>query len=126
MAGQKRKFPRRWTEGFTLIELTVALAIVAVVTTAVFSLQDQGFRSFLRTSQVTSAVLLAQDLLSDAQLSSPASGRGRIKTSTGEELLWRRSVSRTAFPGVFAVQIQILLPKTSNPLLDVTTYVANP
>ncbi len=124
MAGSKRKVPERRAAGFTLLELTVALAIVAVVSMAVFQLQDQGFRSFLRTRQITDAAMLAQDILAEAQLAVPTSGRGRIETSTGENLIWERVVRSTGFPGVFDVRVRIRLPESTHPILEVTTYVA--
>ena len=124
MAESKRKIPERRSAGFTLLELTVALAIVAVVATAVFQLQDQGFRSFLRTRQITEAAMVAQNILADAQIAAPSSGRGRIETSTGEEFIWERVVRSTGFPGVQDVRVRIRLPKSTHPILEVTTYVA--
>ena len=124
MAGLKIKVPEREAAGFTLLELTVALAIVAVVATAVFQLQDQGFRSFLRTRQITNAAMLAQNILADAQLGVRTSGKGRFKVSTGEELIWERVVRSSGFPGVQDVRVRIRLPKSTHPILEVTTYVA--
>lgn len=111
--------------GFTLLELTVALAIVAVVAMVVYQLQDQGFRSFLRTRQITSAALLAQDILSEAQLTVPTSGRGRFETSEGEELFWERVVSFIGSLGVYDVRVRISLPQSNAPILEFSTYVAS-
>lgn len=117
--------PKRSSPGFTLLELTVALAIVAVVATVVFQLQNQGFRSFLRTRQMTNAVLLAQELLADAHLSESLPGKGRTQTSDGDVLFWERLVVTSGFSGVQAVRILIRRSENLEPILDVMTYVAN-
>src|SRR5262249_5860463 len=58
-----RRWLRRRQRGFTLIEIVVALAILAVALTALFQAFSSGLRAAGVTERQASAVMLARSLL---------------------------------------------------------------
>ncbi|MBI3126760.1 MAG: type II secretion system protein [Candidatus Tectomicrobia bacterium] len=120
MRGSRRE------EGFTLIELMVALVIISLVAAVTFRLQYQGFRVYERTSQLTDAVLLAQEKLSEAQISAVRAGRGSVRAASGGELFWEVLVTATRHPGVHSVLVRVRPRAAASPILEVSTYVADP
>ena len=128
MAGQRTPQSREERlAGFTLLELTVALAIVSAVVAAAFNLQHQSFRAFQSTHQLTQAVLIAQEKLAEIQLNPKASGRrGQVLTPSGEELIWEVAVSTSPYEGVRNVVVRILPQNRSSAILEIATLVASP
>lgn len=70
---------RRFSDGFTLIEVLVALAIVTIALTSVYRLQSQTFRMSADTRFYTLAPMLAQGKLAEIEqqgLKNAADGSG--------------------------------------------------
>ena len=105
--------PARWTRGFTLVEILVALAIVAI-----------GLATAVRaTSQVISgtesarirlvATWVAQDRLAErsARADWPAPGTASGNAGQGPfAFAWREIVSATADPAVRRIDIAVAEP----------------
>src|SRR5579885_1752259 len=53
--------------GFTLIEVMVSLAVVAIALMALLGLQHQTLQSVVRASDMTKAALLAQELMTQTE-----------------------------------------------------------
>lgn len=72
--------------GFTLVEVLVAFAILAVVLVALYEAAGTGLRSFQSAAQVERAVLVAQSELDRivALKHLPATRRGRIQNAPFE------------------------------------------
>lgn len=125
MAESISRRPERGQAGFTLLEITVALAVVATVALAAFNLQNQGFRSYIHSRQMTHAVLLAQEKLTEAQISlTSAETQGRYETPSGEILLWSVQIKETKLPKLKIVRVEIRVPDSVEPILEAETYVA--
>lgn len=118
------KAPGGGRAGFTLIETLVALAILAVVALASFNVQQQGFRSYQRTDQLTHAVFLAQQKLTEAQMSASVPGQGRVETPSGGALIWEVIIENKKLPGLQAVRVRVRALGEDSPILEVSTYVA--
>ena len=125
MAESASRRPKWGHAGFTLLEITVAMAVVATVALAAFNLQNQGFRSYINSRQMTHAVLLAQEKLTEAQISlASADEQGKFETPSGEILLWSVQVKETNLPKLKIVRIEIRVPDSVDPILEAETYVA--
>jgi general secretion pathway protein I len=100
--------PRRY--GFTLIEVLVALAVVAVALSAGMRAIAQGADGASALKARTLAMWVAENRLAQAQLDDPAPAPG---TTTGEEaqagarFTWRRTVEASPNPAFRKVEIVV-------------------
>src|ERR671926_503022 len=100
----------REARGFTLIEILVALAILAVALAA-------GMRSVAQSSHVattlqhrTPALWVAQNRLAEAQLAIPwpaLGGRDGAAEQARAQFVWRETVSGTPNPGFRKIEITV-------------------
>ena len=54
--------------GFTLIEVMVSLAVISIALVGLLGLQHQTLQSVVRASEITKAALLAQELMTQAEI----------------------------------------------------------
>jgi len=96
--------------GFTLVEVLVALAIVAVALAAGFRSVAQSAESATALKARTLALWVAQNRLAAAQLESPALASGErsgSETQAGAAFIWRETVSATPNPAFRKIQIDV-------------------
>lgn len=99
--------------GFTLIEILVALAILAVALAAGMRSVAQATDSATLLKQRTLALWVAQNRLAAAQLATalPAQGtRDGDATQAGMRFVWRETVSATPNPSFRKLEIAVADP----------------
>ncbi|HJU24427.1 MAG TPA: type II secretion system minor pseudopilin GspI [Casimicrobiaceae bacterium] len=120
----------RAARGFTLIEVLVALAIVAVALAAGMRAVAQSADGATSLRMRTLALWVAQNRLAQAQLADPWPARGSAsgaETQAGTRLLWRESVSDTPNPAFRRVEIVVSEPANADYVLArLVGYVGNP
>jgi general secretion pathway protein I len=123
----------RSDSGFTLIEVMIALAIVATALVALLGLQHQSLQSVIRGNDLTHAALLAQKIMSDSELERfpPIGDRvGDFQSfypNQYPDFRWRRSVEGTsAFPDVRKVTVQILFGPGFHRKFEVVEFLHSP
>lgn len=90
-----RRFPRSQT-GFSLIEVVVALAIVALMLGAIYQVSNGAVRSTVRTDNYLRALAMAQSRLAEAS-AMPVLKVGTVLGST-DGVAWSRSIKPFAAP----------------------------
>ena len=114
MAADRSADPRA---GFTLIEVVVALALLAIVMTTVFQLQSSALSNLARADEGERAAIIADGLL--AQLATVQPLRpGERRAGRAGDYLW--AIETGPYPGAEAAG-----PRP-DPLLEVRIAVAKP
>ncbi len=120
-------------KGFTLIEVMVSLAIVAIALMALLGLQHQTLQSVVRASDMTNAALLAQEVMTQTETGQfPAVG---VTTGNFESLhprrypnfRWERRVEASAvFQDIRKVRVLIHYGPRLGRTFELTEMIRNP
>ena len=125
--------------GFTLLEVLIAMAILALALPILLGLRNWDLNLQSRAADITAATLLAQEKLIEAELSpvypvgettgdfrNPPPGYqspGDVAERAGR-YRWKRIITTTPLPSVREVKIQILWQQgATDEVLEASTYV---
>ena len=100
--------------GFTLVEILVALAIIAVALTAGMRALAQSADSATALKARTLGLWVAQNRLAAAQAAAPWPGLGNYSgkaTQAGATFLWRETVTTTPNPAFRKIEIAVMEPE---------------
>lgn len=115
--------------GFTLIEVLVALAILAVALAAGIGLVSQSINTSAGLRDRTLALWVAQDRLREHQLlrdwPSPDTRTGST-TLGGRDWPWREQVIATAMPKIRRIEIEVQDPQARDTLARLTGFLREP
>lgn len=111
--------------GFTLVEVLIALAVVALALLALTrtaAVQVQGFEAL---RERTLAGWVAANALTEARLASsfPATGRGdgRVRFA-GREWRWTREVQATPDPAIRRIEIRVFEGESREPSASLSGF----
>ena len=100
--------------GFTLIEILVALAIIAVALTAGMRALAQSADSATALKARTLALWVAQNRLAAAQVATPWPALGTYRgeaAQAGAAFQWRETVTTTPNPAFRKIEISVMEPE---------------
>lgn len=125
--------------GFTLLEVLIALGILALALPILLGLRNWDLDLHARANELTTATILAQEKLTETEagalfplgetggefLSTPLGSQATAEqTNRPSNYRWKKIVSATPLPIVREVKIQVLWPRgTTEEVLEVSTYV---
>ena len=116
--------------GFTLVEILVALAIVAIALTAGMRALTQATDTAGALKARTLALWIAQDRLATAQIATPWPALGRYTGETqqaGASFVWQANVSTTPNPAFRRIDILVAEPQTPDyAIARLTGFLGNP
>lgn len=131
--------PGSWDDGFTLLEVMIALAILAIALPVLLGLRNRDVDLHLRARDLTAATLLAQEKLLEAELAGllplgevsgdfkgPPPGMQTAGESSDRApgYRWKRIVSPTPLDLVREVRVQVIWPRGDiEEMVEVSTYV---
>ena len=130
------------SRGFTLLEVLLALAILALALPILLGLRNFDLDLQARASDITAATMLAQQKLLEAEMSTefpvgetkgdfhnPPPGVLSLfnDQNRAERFRWRRLITTTPLPNVREVKIQVRwpqgVPEEAEEVVEVSTYV---
>ncbi|MCE9535464.1 MAG: prepilin-type N-terminal cleavage/methylation domain-containing protein [Nitrospirae bacterium] len=125
--------------GFTLLEVLIALGILALALPILLGLRNWDLDLHARAKELTTATVLAQEKLIETEMgmllplgetggefqSIPLGSQATAETTNRPaDYRWKRIVSPTPLPIVQEVKIQVLWPRgTTEEMVEVSTYV---
>jgi len=128
--------------GFTLLEVLIALAILALALPILLGLRNFDLDLHGRAGDITTATMLAQEKLVETEVGPPLSigetggdfqnrplgtQLSNDVVQRAEKYRWKRFVTSTPIPIVREVKIQVLWPQgLTDEMVEVSTYVFAP
>jgi general secretion pathway protein I len=116
--------------GFTLVEILVALAIVAIALTAGMRALTQATDSAAALKARTLALWIAQDRLAAAQIETPWPALGSYNgeaMQAGATFVWSATVGTTPNPAFRRIEIVVAEPQSPDyALARLTGFLGNP
>jgi len=116
--------------GFTLLEVLVALAVVAIALTAAVTAAGQDARNVALLRDRTLAHWVAMDRIAEAQLSDDWAGVGKSDGDTvmaGQEWHWTLAVSATDDDDVRRLDVEVRhTPREERALTSMIAYLGRP
>jgi general secretion pathway protein I len=106
----RRAERRPRARGFTLIEVMVALTIVAFAFVGLLGLHNRGIALIARDRDLTRATLLARQLITEMELIEqfPDTGTSRGEFNNAPGFFWEREVTETDLPTVRRVHLRVV------------------
>ena len=120
---------RRRSRGFTIIEVMVALAIVAFSLTAIAASMGQMIDTANAMRERTYASWIAQNKIAELRLANiipeVSSTSGEIEYA-GTEWAWRAVISETGVENLFRVDVTVSYPGDDDGVRTVTGFIGEP
>jgi len=120
----------RSQQGFTLLEVMIALAIVGTTLIAMLSLGNRTIATNDHLQRLTQATLLAQEKMTEIEQSAAANRSLELQNGQGEfaepfnDFSWQTAFSATPIAQVQQVVVTVRWGETSrNELVDLTSFV---
>ncbi len=119
--------------GFTLLEVMIALAVLAIALFALLSLDHQDLQSVIRAQDMSRAAMLAQAMMTQVEISPfpEASTRsGDFQSMYRRQypnFKWRRVIEPSAvFPDIRKVTVTVFYGPRFSRRFDLVEFVHNP
>ena len=115
--------------GFTLLEVLVALAILAVSLVSLLGLHNYNLALVIREQSLTPALLFAQEMMTRTQLEGLASASGRLSgdfetthPDLHPEFRWQREILPTDIDGLWEVRVRVLWGEQEGERCELTYF----
>ena len=101
--------------GFTLLEVMIAVAILALVIVSLLGLKNRSMQDVMKAEHITTATLLAKRMMNEALVKTPlviAEEEGdfpeEVYGNQYRDYRWKKAVSDTKYPQVKELRIAVL------------------
>jgi general secretion pathway protein I len=97
--------------GFTLLEVMMAVSIMALVLVTLLGLKNKTMQDVMLADHMTTATLLAKQLMTDTIMFKPRlplEDEGNFTEDEYKDYAWKKTISFTAFPQIMEVRVAVL------------------
>ncbi|MGE4090054.1 MAG: prepilin-type N-terminal cleavage/methylation domain-containing protein [Candidatus Binatia bacterium] len=114
--------------GFTLLEVLVALAILSVALIGLLGLHNRNVVLALRAEHLSTATLLAREMLTRTQLEGTNAARvtngdfAELHPGQYEEFRWQRTVRPAPLEGLWELRVSILWGEREDERCELTLF----
>ena len=117
--------------GFTLLEVLVALTVIAFAFVGLLGLHGRNIKTVARDQQLTRATLLARELVSQIQFQVASGGLQQLSDSHGTfegypGFRWERQVVTTGLDEVREVIVRVIFDERSPSACELVYFVRDP
>lgn len=98
-------------KGFTLLEVMVAVSIMAMVLVSLLGLKNRSMQDVLLAERITTATLLAKGLMIETTRVRPTASvedAGEFPEEQFKDYTWKKMVSPTPYPPIMEVRVAVL------------------
>lgn len=116
---------RRAEQGFTLIEIMVALVVLSLAGVALLNLAGENTRTAQVVQTRTFAAIVAENQAVEALVAEQAPAAGResgTETLAGQAWRWTREVRRTDDPQILRVDVTVQAPDQRRTAAEVSVF----
>ncbi len=113
------------SRGFTLLEVMVAVAILAVVLVSLLGLKNRSTEDVMLAEHMTTATLLAKRMMTEMLLRAPAptEDEGAFEEDEFKDYTWRKTISPTPIDRLMEVRIAVLWKEGSRQeMVELVSY----
>ena len=116
--------------GFTLLEVLVAMVVLAVALVSLLGLYNRSLLLTIQAQRLSTATLLAQEMLTRTQLEGTAAARltsGNFSTwHPGQypEFRWQRTIRSTPFPGLWEIHVGVSWGERKDETCELTLFTS--
>jgi general secretion pathway protein I len=103
------------SKGFTLLEVMIAVAIMAMVIVSLLGLQNRSVADVMKAERITTATLLAKRMMTEALIKRPlvpAEEEGDFSVDlygdVYKDYRWKKTIAPTPIPQVMEVRTAVL------------------
>jgi general secretion pathway protein I len=111
--------------GFTLLEVMVALVVVAVAFVGLLGVQNRNLKQVGRDQDITRATLLAREIVSQMEVTElfPDTGTSSGQFESAPGFFWEREVTDTDLPTIRQVRLHIIFDQRQPNAYELLYYV---
>jgi general secretion pathway protein I len=115
-------------KGFTLLEVLVALAVLAVALVSLLGLQNRNLLLTMQAERLSTATLLAQEMLTRTQLEGPEAARvtsgdfSRLHPQQYPEFRWHRTVRPAPLEGLWELRVGVTWGEREDERVELTLF----
>ena len=114
--------------GFTLLEVLVALAVLAVAVVSLLGLQNRNLLLSMRAERLSTGTLLVREMLTRTQLEGPEAARvtsgdfAEIHPGQYPEFRWHRTIRPAMLEGLWEIEVGVAWGERTDERAELTLF----